>query len=90
MNNAGLKQLTADAEQADKATTTASIADDAVSSDESCVAITPISNLDDSSLYIHRELSQLQFNIRVLEQALDDATPPPRAPQVSTDFLQQP
>jgi polyphosphate kinase len=29
-----------------------------------------ITNLDDSSLYIHRELSQLQFNIRVLEQAL--------------------
>ena len=31
--------------------------------------------LDDSSLYIHRELSQLQFNIRVLEQALDETTP---------------
>lgn len=31
--------------------------------------------LDDSSLYIHRELSQLQFNIRVLEQALDENTP---------------
>ncbi len=31
--------------------------------------------LDDSSLYIHRELSQLQFNIRVLEQALDEGTP---------------
>ena len=30
-----------------------------------------IPGLDDSSLYIHRELSQLQFNIRVLEQALD-------------------
>ncbi|WP_218061463.1 hypothetical protein, partial [Paenibacillus polymyxa] len=27
-----------------------------------------VTNLDDSSLYIHRELSQLQFNIRVLEQ----------------------
>lgn len=25
-----------------------------------------IPSLDDSSLYIHRELSQLQFNIRVL------------------------
>ncbi|MBD7976844.1 polyphosphate kinase 1 [Pseudomonadaceae bacterium Sa2CUA2] len=34
-----------------------------------------IPNLDDSSLYIHRELSQLQFNIRVLEQALDESTP---------------
>ena len=31
----------------------------------------PAANVDDSSLYIHRELSQLQFNIRVLEQALD-------------------
>lgn len=34
-----------------------------------------IPNLDDSSLYIHRELSQLQFNIRVLEQALDESYP---------------
>ena len=32
-----------------------------------------IPSLDDSSLYIHRELSQLQFNIRVLEQALDES-----------------
>ncbi len=32
-------------------------------------------NLDDPSFYTHRELSQLQFNIRVLEQALDDSTP---------------
>ncbi len=31
--------------------------------------------LDDSSLYINRELSQLQFNIRVLEQALDESVP---------------
>lgn len=34
-----------------------------------------IANLDDSSLYINRELSQLQFNIRVLEQALDESVP---------------
>lgn len=34
-----------------------------------------VPSLDDSSLYIHRELSQLQFNIRVLEQALDPAMP---------------
>lgn len=34
-----------------------------------------IPGLDDSSLYIHRELSQLQFNIRVLEQALDENYP---------------
>ncbi|MBD9413753.1 polyphosphate kinase 1 [Pseudomonas sp. PDM16] len=35
----------------------------------------PIPGVDDSSLYIHRELSQLQFNIRVLEQALDESYP---------------
>ena len=35
----------------------------------------PAPNLDDNSLYIHRELSQLQFNIRVLEQALDESNP---------------
>ena len=35
----------------------------------------PPPSLDDSSLYIHRELSQLQFNIRVLEQALDESYP---------------
>ena len=34
-----------------------------------------IPGLDDSSLYIHRELSQLQFNIRVLEQELDESYP---------------
>ncbi len=34
-----------------------------------------VPSLDDSSLYIHRELSQLQFNIRVLEQALDESYP---------------
>ncbi|WNL47767.1 polyphosphate kinase 1 [Dyella sp. BiH032] len=32
-------------------------------------------DLSDASLYIHRELSQLQFNIRVLEQALDERKP---------------
>ncbi|MEO9079042.1 MAG: RNA degradosome polyphosphate kinase, partial [Rhodanobacter sp.] len=31
--------------------------------------------LGHSRLYIHRELSQLQFNIRVLDQALDKCTP---------------
>jgi len=35
----------------------------------------PVPSLDDSSLYIHRELSQLQFNIRVLEQSLDESYP---------------
>ena len=35
-----------------------------------------VTNLDDSTLYIHREPSQLQFNIRVLEQALDESYPP--------------
>ncbi|MCM2330975.1 polyphosphate kinase [Geopseudomonas sagittaria] len=42
---------------------------------ESVEAPAPVPGLDDSSLYIHRELSQLKFNIRVLEQALDEATP---------------
>ncbi|MEP7187106.1 MAG: polyphosphate kinase 1, partial [Rhodanobacter sp.] len=32
-------------------------------------------DLGESRLYIHRELSQLQFNIRVLDQALDERTP---------------
>jgi polyphosphate kinase len=37
----------------------------------------PVASVDinDSSLYINRELSQLQFNIRVLDQALDEHTP---------------
>ncbi|MHB9796797.1 polyphosphate kinase 1 [Pseudomonas sp. MT3] len=35
----------------------------------------PAVNVDDSALYIHRELSQLQFNIRVLQQALDESYP---------------
>lgn len=38
-------------------------------------ASSPAPDLSDSTLYIHRELSQLQFNIRVLEQALDTAKP---------------
>ena len=32
-------------------------------------------DLGDSRLYIHRELSQLKFNIRVLDQALDERAP---------------
>lgn len=36
---------------------------------------TPAVDLADPRLYIHRELSQLQFNIRVLDQALDERTP---------------
>jgi len=35
----------------------------------------PVVDLNDSGLYIHRELSHLQFNIRVLDQALDERTP---------------
>ena len=34
-----------------------------------------VPGLDDSSLYIHSELSKLKFNIRVLEQALDESYP---------------
>ena len=39
------------------------------------VSATPAVDLTDNRLYIHRELSQLQFNIRVLDQALDERTP---------------
>jgi len=35
----------------------------------------PLADINAPELYIHRELSQLQFNIRVLEQALDDSYP---------------
>lgn len=35
----------------------------------------PAPELDTPSLYINRELSQLQFNIRVLKQALDESLP---------------
>lgn len=35
----------------------------------------PEADLADPGLYFNRELSQLQFNIRVLEQALDEAHP---------------
>ena len=34
-----------------------------------------VPDLNDASLYIHREISQLQFNIRVLDQALDESKP---------------
>ncbi|MBA1262231.1 polyphosphate kinase 1 [Stutzerimonas sp. NM35] len=43
--------------------------------EEAPAVVIAVPNLDDSSLYIHRELSQLQFNIRVLEQALDESCP---------------
>jgi len=47
-----------------------------VASPEAVPAVQPASpDPSDPSLYIHRELSQLQFNIRVLEQALDEQTP---------------
>ena len=35
----------------------------------------PVANLDDPNLYINRELSWLQFNRRVLEEAQDSAVP---------------
>ena len=68
MCNAGSKQPTQDTEH------NLHTANAVTASNASCAAIAP-PNLDDSSLYLHRELSQLQFNIRVLEQALDASTP---------------
>ncbi|WP_304639980.1 polyphosphate kinase 1 [Pseudomonas sp.] len=35
----------------------------------------PVPDINAPELFIHRELSQLQFNIRVLEQALDESYP---------------
>ena len=72
MGNEGLNQSAGHAEQTNDAPATAALA---APDDGSCVAITPVPNLDDSSLFLHRELSQLQFNIGVLEQALDESTP---------------
>ena len=75
MSNAGPIQPTLIAEQITEVADVAMVASNTLTPDESCAALAPITNLDDSSLYIHRELSQLQFNIRVLEQALDESTP---------------
>lgn len=61
---------------------TTETAQSAVSSDQSVpapVEVPPVGeeiNLDASENYFNRELSQLQFNYRVLKQALDDATHP--------------
>src|SRR5437868_4092951 len=38
-------------------------------------APSPVTNLEDPYLYINRELSWLQFNWRVLEEALDERRP---------------
>jgi len=75
MSNEGLNQTVQSAEQDSESTAATSAAYAPAATDASSVALAPITNLDDSSLYIHRELSQLQFNIRVLEQALDESTP---------------
>lgn len=75
MSNAGPIQPAAIAEHTTEVADAATVASNTLTTDESCAAIAPLTNLDDSSLYIHRELSQLQFNIRVLEQALDESTP---------------
>ena len=37
--------------------------------------VPPVQNLDQPSLYVNRELSWLDFNQRVLEEALDNTTP---------------
>ena len=43
--------------------------------DSSASDNSPAIDINAPELYIHRELSQLQFNIRVLEQALDESYP---------------
>ena len=50
-------------------------ADASVPAANDAVPPTVARDLSDSRLYINRELSQLQFNIRVLDQALDERTP---------------
>ena len=75
MSNAGPIQPAAIAEHTTEVADAATVASNTLTPDGSCAALAPLTNLDDSSLYIHRELSQLQFNIRVLEQALDESTP---------------
>ena len=75
MSNAESHQSAQSSEPTDETVNRVSVTPETVTHDAPCVATAPISNLDDSSLYIHRELSQLQFNIRVLEQALDESTP---------------
>jgi polyphosphate kinase len=46
-----------------------------VTQPQSPVTISPATSLDDPSLYISRELSWLEFNDRVLEEALDSRNP---------------
>ena len=75
MSNAGPIHPAQTAEHTTETAETVAAVSNTLTPDESCAALAPLTNLDDSSLYIHRELSQLQFNIRVLEQALDESTP---------------
>src|SRR5690554_6506614 len=75
MISPGLNPPVAPTKQAEQIIDTVLANSETVTTAESCAAIAAITSLDDSSLYIHRELSQLQFNIRVLEQALDESTP---------------
>ena len=60
--------------QQDKATSSAARPHSSVAATPAPME-TPVPSLDAPELYIHRELSQLQFNIRVLEQALDESYP---------------
>ncbi|WP_430389314.1 polyphosphate kinase 1 [Dyella sp. 20L07] len=58
----------------DSAATEITRAAAAIAPAPAATAATP-PDLNDPNLYINRELSQLQFNIRVLDQALDESKP---------------
>lgn len=70
---AATERATADVPAAEPVTADVATTEELVAVEAPAVYVVP--GLDDSSLYIHRELSQLKFNIRVLEQALDESYP---------------
>ncbi|AHX12686.1 polyphosphate kinase [Dyella jiangningensis] len=61
--------------QASRNTSSAAVPTEASSGGEPAAPVAATPDLNDPSLYINRELAQLQFNIRVLDQALDESKP---------------